>query len=228
MKILVIAPHPDDEVLGCGGTIKKYTQKGDEVFLCIVTKAYTPDWSEDFIKERKKEIDCASESLGIKKVVLLGLPTVKLDTIPHKQLNDSIAKVVEEIKPEIVFIPFEGDINEDHKLVARSALVALRPKPGLLTTKIFYYEVLSETEWSKPAQKIEDVFIPSFYEDISEYLDDKLKAMECYKSEVKEYPHPRSLEGIKVLAQKRGTEAGVKAAEAFMLIRWVNKYEKEV
>ena len=203
MKILVIAPHPDDEVLGCGGTIKKYTKEGREVYLCIATKAYTPDWTESFIENRKKEIKCSSKILGIKKVTFLDLPTVKLDTLPQKQLNDLISKVVEEIKPEIVFVPFRGDINKDHKLVSESTLVALRPKPGFSVKKVFYYEVLSETEWAKPAQKIEDVFLPNFYEDISEYLDDKLKAMECYKSELKEYPHPRSLEGIKVAAQKR-------------------------
>ena len=219
MKILVIAPHPDDEVLGCGGTIKKYVSKGDEVFLCIVTKAYTPDWSDDFIKNREKEIKESGDILGIKKVIKLDLPTVKLDTIPQKQLNDLISECIDKIGPNIVFIPFHADINKDHKLVSEAAMVALRPKPGFSVKKVFYYEVLSETEWSKPAQKIEDVFMPNYYEDISDYLEDKIKAMECYKTEVKEYPHPRSLDGIKILAQKRGTESGLKAAEAFMIVR---------
>lgn len=219
MKVLVIAPHPDDEVLGCGGTIKKHKEAGDEVYVCIATKAYTPDWSEEFIENRKKEIDNSIKVLGIKKTYFLDFPTVKLDTVLQKDLNDAISKVVEEIRPDIVFIPFPGDINKDHKIISEACLVALRPKPGISVKKVLYYEVLSETEWSKPAQKIEDVFIPNFYEDISDYLDYKLKAMECYKSELKEYPHPRSLKGIEVLAQKRGTESGVKAAEAFMLIR---------
>ncbi len=219
MKILIIAPHPDDEVLGCGGTIKKYARKGDEVYLCIVTKAYVPDWSEQFIKEREKEINCAKKTLGIKQVSFLNLPTVKLDTIPQKQLNDSISECVQRISPDVLFLPFPGDINKDHKLVSESALVAARPKPENPIKKVFCYEVLSETEWAKPAQKIEDVFVPNFYEDISDFLDDKLKAMECYKSELKNYPHPRSLEGIITLARKRGTESGLKAAEAFMLIR---------
>lgn len=219
MKVLVIAPHPDDEVLGCGGTIKKYVKEGSEVYLCIVTKAYVPDWTEIFIENRKKEVELASKALGIKKVIFLDLPTVKLDTLPSKKINDLIFKTIEEIRPEILFIPFYGDINKDHKLVSEAAMVASRPKPGSFLRKIFCYEVLSETEWAKPAQKIEDVFIPNFYEDISEYFNDKLKAMECYKTELKEYPHPRSLEGIKVLAQKRGTECGINLAEAFMLIR---------
>ena len=224
MKILVIAPHPDDEVLGCGGTIKKYTKRGDEVYLCIVTKAYTPDWTEDFIKNREKEIECASKTLGIKEVIFLDLPTVKLDTLPQKQLNSLILKTIEDIKPEIVFLPFRADINNDHKLVSESGLVALRPKPDyFLARKVFFYEVLSETEWAGPAEKVEDFFMPNFYEDISKDLNDKLKAMECYKTELKNFPHPRSLEGIKVLAQKRGMESGVDAAEAFMLFREISK-----
>ncbi len=219
MKILIIAPHPDDEVLGCGGTIKKYSKNGDEVFLCVATKAYTPEWSEDFIKHREEEIESAANFLGIKKVIKLDFPTVRLDTIPQKQLNDSISKVVEEVNPEIVFIPFPGDINKDHNLISTASTVALRPKPNFSVKKVYSYEVLSETEWAKPAQKIEDVFQPNYYEDISDYLEDKLKAMQCYKSELKEYPHPRSLEGIKILSQKRGMEVGFKNAEAFMLIR---------
>lgn len=219
MKILIIAPHPDDEVLGCGGTIKKYIKRGDEVYLCIVTKAYTPDWSEQFIQEREKEINCVKDVLGIKEVLFLGLPTVKLDTIPQKQLNDSILECVQRVNPDVLFAPFYGDINKDHKLVFEAALVAARPKPKNSIKKVFCYEVLSETEWAKPAQKIKDVFIPNFYEDISDFLDDKLKAMECYRSELKDYPHPRSLEGIITLAKKRGTESGTKAAEAFMLLR---------
>src|SRR3989344_1153478 len=109
MKILVIAPHPDDEFLGCGGTIKKYSEKGDEVFLCIVTKAYTPDWSEEFITNRKKEIELSVKTLGISKLFLLDFPTVKLDIISQKELNDSISKVVQEVRPEIVFIPFRSE-----------------------------------------------------------------------------------------------------------------------
>ncbi len=223
MNVLIIAPHPDDDILGCGGTIKKYVQRGDKVSICFVTKAYTPDWSEDFIKNREKEIECSKEILGIAKVVRLDLPTVKLDTVPQKELNDLISGCIKDINPEVVFIPFYGDINKDHKLVAEAVLVAVRPKPGSLVKRVYCYEVLSETEWSKPAQKIEDVFIPNYYEDISDFLDGKLKAMECYKSELKDYPHPRSLEGIKILAQKRGTECGVNAAEAFMLVREIVK-----
>ena len=221
-NILVIAPHPDDEVLGCGATIKKYAELGNEVYLCIVTKPYTPDWTEEYIENKKKEIKASNEVLSIKETFFLDLPTVKLDTLPQKQLNDLISDCVKKVNPEVVYIPFFGDINKDHQLVSKACLVAVRPKPDSRIKKVFLYEVLSETEWAKPAQKIEEVFIPNNYEDISDFLDYKLKAMEAYKSELKQYPHPRSLEGIKVLAQKRGMEAGLKYAEAFMSLREIN------
>ena len=171
------------------------------------------------ITNRKKEIELSVKTLGISKLFLLDFPTVKLDIISQKELNDSISKVVQEVRPEIVFIPFSGDINKDHKLVAESALVAVRPRPDSPVKKVFCYEVLSETEWSNPAQGAGNIFTPNYYENISDFLDDKIKAMQCYKSELKEYPHPRSLEGIKILAQKRGMEVGKRYAEAFMLVR---------
>ncbi|MFC1630185.1 PIG-L deacetylase family protein [Patescibacteria group bacterium] len=223
MKILVIAPHPDDEVLGCGGTIKKHINQGDEVSLCIVTKSYTPDWSQEFIENRKKEINCSNEVLGIKQTYFLDLPTVKLDTVPQKKLNDLISECVERVGPELLYIPFGGDINKDHRLVFEASLVVSRPKPKHSIKKILSYEVLSETEWgSSQARKIGEIFIPHIYIDISDVLEDKVKAMSCYKSELKEYPHPRSLEAITTLAKKRGSEAGLKAAEAFVLIREVS------
>lgn len=222
MRVLVIAPHPDDEVLGCGGTIKKHSQKGHKVFLCVVTKPYLPDWSEEYIKNREKEIRAANKVLGIKKSFFLDLPTVKLDTIPQKQLNDLLKDCIEEVKPEILYIPHAGDLNKDHRLVFESSLVAARPRPGSSLKKLLSYEVLSETEWGRQrARELREIFLPNIHIDITDTLEAKLKAMECYQSELKDYPHPRSLEAIKILAQKRGTEAGLKAAEAFMHVRQV-------
>ena len=211
MRVLVIAPHTDDEVLGCGGTIKKYTNKGDEVYLCIVTRAYTPDWNQEFIDNRKKEIKCANNILGIKDTFFLDLPTVKLDTIGQKKLNDLIAGNVKKTEPEILYIPFAKDTNKDHCLISEASLIASRPKPDSSIKKVLFYsyEALS--------------FIPNLYTDISDTLEDKLKAMSCYKSELKDYPHPRSLEAIKISAQKRGIESGLKAAESFIIIREIIK-----
>ena len=220
MKILVIAPHPDDEVLGCGGAIKKYTKEGNEVFLCIITKGYTPDWTEEFLMHRKDEVADSAKILGIKQVYFLDFPTVKLDTVPQKDINDAISKCVEDIRPEVLYIPHRGDLNKDHKIVFESALVAARTKPDSSIKKVISYETLSETEWgNQKIEKIEDVFLPNTYVDISETIKDKLKAMECYGSELQEFPHPRSLRGIEVLAEKRGMESGFKKAEAFILIK---------
>ena len=217
MHILIIAPHPDDEVLGCGGTIAKHASGGDEVYLCVVTKAYPPEWSEDEIKERREEVLKANKILGVKKTYFLDSPTVKLDTIPQKELNEAITQVISEVQPEIVYIPHRGDVNKDHQLVFEAAMVAVRPRPTLAVRKVLSYEVLSETEWAAPF--VENAFIPNVYMDISETLETKLKAMSEYQSELKEFPHPRSLEAITALAKMRGVAVGVEAAEAFLLVR---------
>jgi len=218
-KVLVIAPHPDDEVLGCGGAIAKHVSGGDEVYLCIVTKAYPPEWTEQEIQERREEVLRVNKILGIKKTYFLDFPTVKLDTIPQKELGDSISRVINEVTPEVVYIPHKEDVNRDHQLVFKAAMVATRPKPALETRKILCYEVLSETEWAAPF--VDSAFIPNVFVNISETLGTKLKAMSEYKSELKEFPHPRSLEAISALAKMRGTAVGVEAAEAFMLVREV-------
>jgi LmbE family N-acetylglucosaminyl deacetylase len=221
MKVLVIAPHPDDEVLGCGGTIAKHRRQGDEVCLCIVTKAYQPEWSEEFLKNRPKEIKKANRILGIKDTFFLNFPTVKLDTIPQKELNDAIFKITEKVKPNLIYLPHKGDLNKDHRLVYESSMVALRPESMRTIEKILCYETLSETEWG--ASRPEEIFLPNVYVDIHETLRIKLQAMLAYKSELRRYPHPRSLRTIKALAIKRGTEAGLKAAEAFILVREIIK-----
>ncbi len=215
MRILVIAPHPDDEVLGCGGTIKKYSRGGEEVYLCVVTKAYTPDWSEEFLKARPKEIEEVNRILGIKKTYFLDFPTVKLDTIPQKELNDSILSVIDQIKPQILYLPHGGDVHKDHRLVFESALSMSRPSSNGSVKKILSYEILSSTEQGKGLKE----FVPNIYQEITNEIETKIEAMKVYKSEIKEYPHPRSLEMIEILAKKRGSEIGVRCAEAFMLIR---------
>jgi LmbE family N-acetylglucosaminyl deacetylase len=220
MKILVIAPHPDDEVLGVGGTVAKHVRMGDEVYLCVVTKAYTPDWSEEYLKNKEKEVPKVNKILGIKKTYFLDFPTVKLDTVPQKELNNRIAECVEKVKPEIIYIPHKGDINIDHRLVFDATIVATRSAPPHLR-KILSYETPSETDRAPPFKEI--AFTPNVYVDITNTLKVKLKAMSAYKTELKEFPHPRSVGLLSALAKKRGAEAGLKAAEAFMLIREIKR-----
>lgn len=220
MKILIIAPHPDDEVLGCGGTIKKWVWEKNEVYLCAVTKGHVPGWTKRPVAVKEKEAYDAAKVLGIKKVFFLDLPAVRLDTIPQKDINNMIAKCIEEVKPEILCIPHKGDLNKDHKIVFEAALVASRPSSDFLIKKVLSYEALSSTEWGQlKINEIDEVFLPNVYIDISDTIKDKLNAMKCYESELRKFPHPRSLKGITVLSEKRGMEVGLKNAEAFMLVR---------
>lgn len=217
MNVLVIAPHPDDEVLGCGGTILKHKYSGDKVHLCIVTKVYTPDWSEEYISRKSIEIVTSSEILGIEHTSFLDFPTVNLDTFPQKDLNNKIYRIVTETKPDIAYIPHGGDLHRDHRLVFEASLVALRPFSHNVK-KILSYEVPSETEWGQSIKP----FFPTVYVDISSTFSSKIDAMKAYKSELKEFPHPRSLETLEALARKRGSEINTSYAEAFQLIREIS------
>jgi len=211
MNILVIAPHPDDEVLGCGGTIAKYSRAGHAVFLCVVTCAYTPDWSVEFIENRPEEVKKANGILGIKQTFFLNFLTVKLDTVPRKTLNDELQLIINKVKPDMLFIPHKGDLNLDHRIVFEAALVAARPGSGV--KRLLSYET-TETDWGRQLEP----FVPNVYENILETFRQKLEAMTVYRSELRGFPHPRSLDAMATLARKRGVEAGLKQAEAFMLI----------
>lgn len=214
MNVLIIAPHPDDEVLGCGGTIAKHSQKGYHITVCYVTKAYTPEWTEIYLIQKEKEIKESNIILGISKRIDLEYPTVKLDTIPQKKIADSLQAVVNEVKPDITYIPHRGDLNKDHQIVHDTALVALRPRSHRCT-KILAYETLSETEWGTSVRP----FQPEYYVDISDTIERKIEAMGVFSTELKNSPHPRSKDIIEVHAKKRGSEILVNFAEAFMVVR---------
>lgn len=212
-KILVIAPHADDEILGVGGTIAHHIKEGNEVACLICTSAYFPEWSKTFIKNRDKEIEAAHKILKIHHTIKLDLPTVKLDQVSQVELNKKIFDVVLQIDPHIMYIPYAYDLNLDHRLIYYSCLVATRPA-GRNLRKLLSYETLSVTEWGlRP-------FIPNYYISLTEEeINLKIEAMKCYSSELKVMPHPRSIEGITTLAQRRGMEIFNMFAEAFQVIR---------
>ncbi len=210
MRVLVIAAHPDDEVLGVGGTICRHTSAGDDVYICMVTKAYEPQWSTEFIEGKTREQREVDQILGIKKRFNLDLPTVRLNTIPTGEFSKKISDVVDSVNPDVVYTHFENDLNYDHTLVFRAALVATRPPKRI---KLLCFETLSETEWSYKT------FSPNTWVDISYFIKKKIEAFRIYNSEVKMHPHPRSIEGIEILAKKRGMEAYIDYAEAFILVR---------
>lgn len=214
MRVIVFAPHNDDEVLGVGGTIAKMTRQGHEVYICEAT---TPADIPDLAVTIKEEALEAHRVLGIKDTIFLDLPVVALKDTPTKIVNACFEKVVSEIKPEIAFIPHKGDMHIDHGEVAKAAMVALRPISNPQLKMIFSYETLSESEWNIPS--VDNAFCPTFYSDITETIDTKIKAMQCYQSQLMDSPHPRSINAIDALARYRGSTVGKNYAEAFVLVR---------
>lgn len=212
-RVLIIGAHADDAVLGCGGTIVKYTGESRDVYLCLATRAYTPDWSPEYVANQMKELEESNRVLGIKKTFYLNYPAARLDTVPQKDLNDTLWRVINELKPQLIYVNDGDDLNADHRLLFESALVATRPINGYIKRVLSY----STSEWGP----IRVPFSPNVYVNITGTFDCKIKAMQCFASEIRPYPHPRSPEIIKALAEKRGSEAGVALAEAFRLIREV-------
>ena len=217
MKVLVIAPHPDDEVIGVGGTIAKRVREGHEVYVCVVTKAFPPLFSEEIVEEARNECREADKLLGVIETSFLDFPAVMLETVPRYELNDGIFKTIQRIRPDEVYIPHRGDMQLDHKMIVDACMVALRPKYEHKVSRIYAYETLSETGWDVPNSTNE--FIPTVYEDITETLNNKLAAMNVFNTQLGEFPDARSLGAIEALAKYRGSTVSVLAAEAFSLIR---------
>lgn len=216
-KILVFAPHPDDEILGCGGTMIKHIEASNEVYVCIVTKGPQPMFPLDMVeKTRQQARDCHRE-IGIKKTFFLDFPSVYLEECHRYELNDSILKVVREVEPDEVYIPHWGDMQKDHQIVADACMVALRPKYEPKVKHIYSYETLSETAWNAP--NVQNEFMPNVFVDISQTLDKKIKALSFFETQLNPFPDARSLESVEALAKYRGALMHFRAAEAFMLIR---------
>ena len=221
MNVLVIAPHPDDEVLGCGGTIAKYAEKGDSVYVAIVTKGDLPLFDPSFIEQGREECRKADSYLGVKETIFMDFPAARLEEVPRYELNDAFIKLVQRIKPDIVFLPHRGDMQLDHKMTVDAAMVALRPKYKHVVGKIYSYETVSETGWDAPNTVNE--FIPTVYKDISKQIKKKIESLSQFKSQIAEFPNARSLKAVEALAVYRGTTVGFEAAEAFILIREIEK-----
>ena len=217
MKVLVIAPHADDEVIGVGGTISKRNNAGDEVYVCIVTRGYEPLYSDKYVEQCKHEALQADKLLGVKKTFFLDFPAVNLENVPRHEFNGSIFNIIQEIMPDEVFIPHREDMQIDHQMVVDAAMVGLRPKYEHIVRRIYAYETLSETGWNVP--NVQNEFIPTVYENITETLKIKLDAMKLFQSQLEEFPNARSVESIEALAKFRGTTVNLNAAEAFVLVR---------
>ena len=217
MNVLVIAPHPDDEVLGCGGTIARHVSEGDNVYVAVVTKGTSPMFAPELIEQGREECKKANSYLGVKEVLFMDFPAARLEEVPRHEFNDAFIKLIQRIKPNVVYIPHRGDMQIDHKMTVDAAMVALRPRYDHIVSKIYAYETVSETGWDVPNTVNE--FIPNMYNDITSFLEKKTEAMQFYQSQLAEFPNARSLKALQALATYRGTTIGVHAAEAFSLIR---------
>lgn len=217
-NILVVAPHPDDEVLGCGGTILRNKAEGNTVHWLIITHiSQEQGYSFEKIKEREEEIIKVSQELGFDSVHHLKFPTAKLDQISSEELVRAISEVVVTTNTQIIYAPYRSDIHSDHRIVFDATMACTKWFRYPTVEKVLVYETLSETDFTIDSDAIG--FRPNIFNDISHYIERKIEIMNIYKSELAPHPFPRSEESIKALATLRGSAAGVKAAEAFMLLK---------
>lgn len=220
-NILIIASHPDDEVLGCGGTVGRLSKEGHTIYTLILGEGVT---SRDNIRNRnereneiidlKNYVEKANKILGVKKVFFHDFPDNRFDTVPFLDIVKVIEEIKNQIKPEIIFTHYEKDLNIDHQITYRAVITATRPLKEGTVKEIYSFEIPSSTEWSYPLS-----FSPDIFFNISGTIDVKLRALEEYKSELREYPHPRSLEGIKLIAKNWGMKVGLNYTEAFKIVR---------
>lgn len=218
-RMLVIAPHPDDETLGAGGTIAKFTALGHEVSVLVVSGHLPPLYTRTDYEQTVEEAHRAFKILGVSHSRFLEIPATRIGLEPVSEVNGRIADVVKEIDPQIVLCPFP-DRHIDHRLVFESVMVATRPVgAGRGIELLAAYETLSETHWNAP--HIEPNFVPNWIVDITGQLDRKIGALKCYDSQISAFPAARSAEATDALAKFRGTQAGFAYGEGFQVIRMI-------
>ena len=223
MNILVIAAHPDDEVLGCGGTIAREAIEGNEVFIAILGEGVTSRYEHrekadsELISKLHNQSNQVASFLGAKEIFMYNLPDNQFDTVPLLDVVKIIEGLVDKLAPTVIYTHHRGDLNIDHVITHRAVLTATRPLRGQPVQDIYAFEVPSSTEWS--FGQYQGGFNPNMFVNISETLDQKIKAMEIYEGELRTFPHPRSSESLSSIAKYRGSAVGYKAAEGFEIIR---------
>ena len=220
-NILVIAAHPDDEVLGCGGSVAKFSSQGYRVHGVILAEGITSRSkvkTKDLKKIQKLHSSTikSSKILGFKSCKILSYPDNRMYSVDFLKIVKTIEEIILKVKPSIIMTHHVGDLNIDHQITARATITAARPLPNSPVKKILSYETPSSTEWSFD---LNEAFKPNHYEDVSKHIKTKLKALKAYNSEMRQFPHPRSLENVVSLAKFRGSTVGLKFAEAFRIIR---------
>lgn len=228
-SILVVAAHPDDEVLGCGGTMTRLAREGHPVRIAILAEGMSSRYAqrEDADQEQLRHLHAraqqAADKVGAKELVLCKLPDNRLDTVPLLDVVKAVEELVTRFRPEVIYTHHPGDLNVDHGVVHRAVLTATRPMSGQCVRDIYAFEVPSSTEWA--FQRLEPSFRPNVFVDIADSLDTKIAALACYDTETRKFPHPRSAEALRAIATRWGSVAGLQAAEAFELIRSVRASE---
>ena len=218
-KVLVIAVHPDDETLGCGGTLLKHKAHGDEIYWLVLTGPRKGDhraFSDEFIAKRDALVDRVSEAYGFKDTIKLNLPTQMLHSLDLKDIIIRISDVFKKLEPEIIYMMYNNDVHSDHRVAFDAAYSCTKSFRYPFIKQILMIEALSETDFALATQAA--FFVPNVYVDISPYIDNKLEIMSMFEGELMEEPYPRSLSSIKALARVRGSRAGVMYAEAFQLL----------
>lgn len=222
-SVLVVAAHPDDEVLGCGGTIARLAAEGHEVRIAILAEGMTSRYQQreqadsqqlDHLHGNSQQ---AADKMGAKELVLCKLPDNRLDTVPLLDVVKLVEDLIEKFRPTVIYTHHPGDLNVDHGVVHRAVLTATRPTPGQGVREIYAFEVASSTEWA--FQRLGASFRSSVFVDIGTTLETKVAALACYDTETREFPHPRSAEAVRAIAMRWGSVAGFPAAEAFELVR---------
>ncbi len=216
-NVLVVAAHPDDEVLGCGGTIAKHTISGDKVYVLFMTNGVdSRNASSQNIKDRQQAAKNAADILGVSSIQQLDFPDNKMDTVALLDVVQSIEEVINKLRPEIIYTHHIGDLNIDHQITHKAAMIACRPQPNFCVKEIYAFEVLSSTEWQTPGV---EPFCPNIFIDITDYIDIKKQVLKAYSEEMRQSPHSRSIDNAIRLNALRGNSIGLDYVEAFVIIR---------
>ncbi len=226
-RVLVVAAHPDDEVLGCGATIARHVSEGDQVDILILAEGATSRDDDRDLLARADELErlrCAAvragDILGAGTPLFGGLPDNRLDSLPLIDVVKHVERSVAQICPDVIYTHHGGDLNIDHRVVHEAVMTACRPQPGSTVDRILCFETVSSTEW-RTSQF--EPFLPNWYVDVANWMPTKIRAIEAYASEMRPWPHARSTPALEALARWRGASVGCMAAEAFMLARHVQR-----
>ena len=225
MTVLIIAAHPDDEVLGCGGTIPIMAERGENVYIAILGEGITSRFENNdaevshLVGQLKNKSLQVAKTLGAKDFFNYSFPDNKFDTIPLLDIVKPIEQLIKRIGPSKIYTHFGGDLNIDHKITFRAVMTATRPFKGSSVKEIYSFEVASSTEWS--FGQFDSIFNPNVFVDISSTFEQKINALKFYDCEIRDFPHPRSEKALKAYSEKWGSQVGLPAAEVFQLIRWI-------